>query len=82
MFLYLLIQSQDGLWVGHLAPRLSWPSFAPYVVAHLLGTTPARGLSNAALAGLRDPRQAVEKASGRSAAWGVRGHYETDFVKS
>ena len=65
---------------GHLAPRLSWPPFAPYVVGKAAARAPARGLSNAALAGLRDPRQAVEKVRPSSAAWGVRGHYATDFV--
>ena len=55
---------------GHLAPRLSWPCFRPYVVGHSSAGSSARGLSNAALAGLRDPRQAVEKVRGRSAAGG------------
>ena len=67
---------------GHLAPRLSWPPFAPYVVAQASARAPARGLSNAALAGPLHPRQAVEKVRGRSAAGGVRGHFATDFVKS
>ena len=67
---------------GHLAPRLSWPPFAPYVVGHSSAGSSARGLSNTALAGLLDPRQAVRKVRRWSAAWGVRGHYETDFVKS
>ena len=57
-------------WGGHLAPRLSWPSFAPYVAGNSPGTAPARGLSNAALAGLLHRRQAVEKVGGRSAAGG------------
>ena len=55
---------------GHLAPRLSWPSFAPYVAGNSSAPAPARGLSNAALAGLRDPRQAARKVRRRSAAGG------------
>ena len=47
---------------GHLAPRLSRPSFAPYVVAHSPAPAPARGLSNAALAGLRDPLERWQKS--------------------
>jgi hypothetical protein len=56
--------------VGHLAPRL-WRLYpAPYVVTQAAVPAPARGLSNAALAGLQHPRQAVEKVRGRSAAGG------------
>ena len=47
---------------GHLRPRLWRPSPAPYVVAHASAGRSARGVSNAALAGLRDPLERWQKS--------------------
>ena len=55
---------------GHLAPRRWRPCFALYVVAHSVAGSSVRGLSDAILGGRGNPRQAVGKVRGRSAAWG------------